>query len=70
MGWLRFIRDLPVGCKLALTVVGPLVLLSGTFWFALDRPGFVTSIHAGVTTQAAVPQAEIAKLLRAEQQAA
>ncbi len=69
MGWLRFIRDLPVGCKLALTVVGPLVLLSGTFWFAPDRLDVVTA-QADVSPQAAVLQAKVAKFLPAEQQAA
>lgn len=58
MGWLnaplRFVRDLPIGVKLAMTVVGALALLTGVSWFALDRLGFVTAMQRGAADQSIV----------------
>jgi methyl-accepting chemotaxis protein len=58
MGWLnapgRLVRDLPIGFKLAMTVVGALSLLTGVSLFALDRLGFVTAMQQGVAAQSTV----------------
>ncbi|MEA2744666.1 MAG: hypothetical protein QOG25_3037 [Acetobacteraceae bacterium] len=58
MGWLsaplRLVRDLPIGVKLAMTVVGALALLTGVSWFALDRLGFVTAMQRGAADQSIV----------------
>jgi methyl-accepting chemotaxis protein len=51
---IRSIRNLPVGVKLAATVVGALALLSGLSWFALDRLAFVASLQTVVTAEAAI----------------
>ncbi|MDR3530102.1 MAG: methyl-accepting chemotaxis protein [Rhodopila sp.] len=61
MGWLnarlspvRIARDLPIGIKLAITVIGALSLLTGVSLFALDRLGFVASMQRDVAAQSAV----------------
>jgi methyl-accepting chemotaxis protein len=58
MGWLyvlgRFVRDLPIGFKLAMTVVGALSLLIGVSWFAYDSLGFVTGMQRGAAAHATV----------------
>ncbi len=51
---LRIIRDLPVGVKLAASVLGALSLLCGLSWFALDRLAFVTGQQVAVAEEAAI----------------
>ena len=58
MGWfnapVRLVRDLPIGFKLAMTVVGALALLTGVSLFALNRLDFVTGLQEMVAGQSAV----------------
>ncbi len=67
MGWLRFIRDLPIGVKLGMTIVTALAVLAGVSWFALDRLGFVTSLQAGVTAQATAEHQVQGSLIAAQE---
>jgi methyl-accepting chemotaxis protein len=74
MGWLtgrlspvRIVRDLPIGFKLAMTVVGALSLLTGVSLFALDRLGFVTAMQEHVKTQSAVEHQVQRSLLAAQE---
>lgn len=71
MGWLqapvRLVRDLPIGLKLALTVVGALSLLAGVSWFAFDRLRFVTAMQENVAAQSAVEQQVQHSLLAAQE---
>ncbi|HEX2942791.1 MAG TPA: methyl-accepting chemotaxis protein, partial [Rhodopila sp.] len=60
MGWLagryspvRLARDLPIRVKLAATVAGALVLLTGVSLFALDRLAYVAGLQQRVATEAA-----------------
>src|ERR1700686_3021711 len=64
---LRLVRDLPIGFKLALTVVGALSLLTGVSWFALDRLGFVTAMQENVAAQSAVEHQVHRSLLAAQE---
>ncbi len=50
---LRALRDLSIGSKLGLTVVGALVLLSGVSWFALNRLMTVGALQDGALAEAA-----------------
>lgn len=67
MAWYRFMQDLPVGMKLAVTVVGALALLSGVSWFALDRLTYVTSLQAAVVAEAAIGHQVKQSLLAAQE---
>ena len=67
MGWLRFIRNLPIGFKLGMTIVSALAVLAGVSWFALDRLDFVTSLQAEVTTQAAFEHQVQSSLIAAQE---
>ena len=71
MRWLyapvRFVRDLPVGVKLATTTVGALVLLTGVSLFALDRLSFVTALQDNVAAQSAVEHQVQRSLLAAQE---
>ena len=64
---LRLIRDLPIGVKLAATVVGALSLLTGVSLFAFDRLGFVTSMQENVAAQSAVDHQVQRSLLAAQE---
>ena len=70
MGWLyapaRLVRDLPIGSKLAGTVVGALMLLTGVSVFALDRLGFVTAMQANVVAESAIEHQVQLSLLAAQ----
>ncbi len=63
---LRWLRDLPVGLKLATSVMGALSLLSGLSWFALDRLELVAGLEAVVAEQAAVAEDIEASLVAAQ----
>ena len=71
MRWLyapgRFVRDLPVGVKLATTTAGALVLLTGVSLFALDRLSFVTALQDNVAAQSAVEHQVQRSLLAAQE---
>ncbi len=71
MGWLhapvRRLRDLPIGLKLAMTVIGALSMLGGVSWFALDRLHFVTVMQKNVAAQSAVEQQVQHSLLAAQE---
>ncbi|HEX3574674.1 MAG TPA: methyl-accepting chemotaxis protein [Rhodopila sp.] len=71
MGWLnapiRLARDLPIGFKLAMTVVGALALLSGVSFFALNRLVFVTAMQDNVAAQSAVEHQVQRSLLAAQE---
>jgi methyl-accepting chemotaxis protein len=71
MGWLyapiRLVRDLSIGIKLAMTVLGALSLLAGLSWFALDRLGFVTAMQENVAAQSAVARQVQRSLLAAQE---
>jgi methyl-accepting chemotaxis protein len=71
MGWLnapvRLVRNLPIGFKLAMTVVGALSLLSGVSLFALDRLNFVTAMQDNVAAQSAVEHQVQRSLLAAQE---
>jgi hypothetical protein len=71
MGWInapvRLVRDLSIGFKLAMTVVGALSLLTAVSWFALDRLGFVTAMQANVAAQSAVEHQVQRSLLAAQE---
>lgn len=61
MGWLngpyspvRLARDLPIRVKLAATVVGALLLLTGVSLFALDRLAYVAGLQQRVAAQSAI----------------
>lgn len=64
---LRLVRDLPVGMKLAASVLGALSLLCGLSWFALDRLSFVTSQQAAVAEEAATADQIQASLVAAQE---
>jgi methyl-accepting chemotaxis protein len=71
MGWLnapaRLVRDLPIGIKLAMTVVGALSLLTGVALFALNRLDFVTAMQENVAAQSAVEHQVQRSLLAAQE---
>jgi methyl-accepting chemotaxis protein len=71
MGWLnapvRLVRNLPIGFKLAMTVVGALSLLSGVSLFALDRLNFVTAMQDNVAAQSTVEHQVQRSLLAAQE---
>jgi methyl-accepting chemotaxis protein len=71
MRWLnapvRLIRDLPIGVKLAITVVGALSLLTGVSWFALNRLGFVTAMQENVAAQSTIEHQVQSSLLAAQE---
>jgi methyl-accepting chemotaxis protein len=71
MGWLnaplRLVRNLPIGLKLAMTVIGALSMLTGVSWFALDRLGFVTAMQENVAAQSAVEHQVQRSLLAAQE---
>ncbi|HEY1410745.1 MAG TPA: hypothetical protein VGF36_01330, partial [Rhodopila sp.] len=71
MGWLkvpvRLVRDLPIGLKLALTVVGALSLLSLVSLFALNRLNFVIAMQDNVAAQSAVERQVQRSLLAAQE---
>src|ERR1700754_2401398 len=71
MGWLkvpvRLVRDLPIGFKLALTVVGALSLLSLVSLFALNRLNFVIAMQDNVAAQSAVERQVQRSLLAAQE---
>jgi methyl-accepting chemotaxis protein len=71
MGWLsapvRFVRDLSIGVKLAITVIGAVSLLSGVSWFALDRLGFVMAIQQNVAAQSTIEHQVQRSLLAAQE---
>jgi methyl-accepting chemotaxis protein len=71
MGWLytplRLVRNLPIGFKLAITVVGALSMLAAVSWFALDRLGFVTAMQERVAAQSAVEHQVQRGLLAAQE---
>ena len=64
---LRLVRDLPVGVKLAATVVGALSLLTGVSLFAFDRLGFVTAMQENVAAHSAVEHQVQRSLLAAQE---
>lgn len=70
MGWfnapVRLVRDLPIGFKLTLTVVGALALLTGVSLFALNRLDFVTALQEKVTAQSVVEHQVQLSLLAAQ----
>ncbi|HEY4174632.1 MAG TPA: HAMP domain-containing protein, partial [Rhodopila sp.] len=70
MGWfnapVRLVRDLPIGFKLAMTVVGALALLTGVSLFALNRLNFVTGLQEKVTAQSVVEHQVQLSLLAAQ----
>ena len=51
---IRLFRNLPVGWKLASTVVGALAMLSGMAWFSLDRMRELAALQSRVSEQAAL----------------
>ena len=71
MAWLgapvRLVRDLPIGLKLAMTVLGALSLLACVSWFALDRLRFVTQAQENVAAQSAVQRQVQHSLLAAQE---
>jgi methyl-accepting chemotaxis protein len=70
MGWfnapVRLVRDLPIGFKLTITVVGALALLTGVSLFALNRLDFVTALQEKVTTQSVIEHQVQLSLLAAQ----
>ena len=64
---LRLVRDLPIGVKLAATVVGALSLLTGVSLFAFDRLGFVTAMQENVAAHSAVEHQVQRSLLAAQE---
>ena len=70
MGWfnapVRLVRDLPIGYKLTITVVGALALLTGVSLFALNRLNFVTALQEKVTAQSVVEHQVQLSLLAAQ----
>ncbi len=62
----RMVRDLPIGWKLASTVVGAIGMLSAVSWFALDRLEFVGTIQADVAIQSSVER-QVGRSLSAAQ---
>ena len=64
---LRLLRDLPIGVKLAATVVGALSLLIGLSLFAFDRLGFVTAMQENVAAHSAVENQVQRSLLAAQE---
>jgi|GEM_PF-473042 len=62
----RMVRDLPIGWKLASTVVGAIGMLSAVSWFALDRLEFVGTIQADVAVQSSVERQVGRSLLAAQ----
>jgi methyl-accepting chemotaxis protein len=64
---IRIVRDLPIGVKLALTVVGALSLLTGVSLFALDRLSFVTSMQQHAATQSVLEHQVQRSLLAAQE---
>ncbi len=71
MGWVtapvRLVRDLPIGFKLAMTVVGSLTLLTGVSWFAFDRLSFVTRMQENVAAESAIEHQVQRGLLAAQE---
>jgi methyl-accepting chemotaxis protein len=63
----RLVRNLPIGVKLGMTVVGALSLLSLVSLFALDRLSFVTAMQDNVAAQSAVEQQVERSLLAAQE---
>ncbi|HET6608743.1 MAG TPA: hypothetical protein VFG62_18860, partial [Rhodopila sp.] len=63
---LRWLRDLPVGLKLATSVVGALLLLGGLSWFSLDRLELVAGLEGVVAEQATVAEDIAASLVAAQ----
>lgn len=63
----RLVRDLPIGFKLAMTVIGVLAVLGGLSWFASDRLAFVTFMQRAVATQA-VMERQVQRGLTAAQE--
>jgi methyl-accepting chemotaxis protein len=70
MGWfnapVRLVRDLPIGVKLTITVVGALALLTGVSLFALDRLDFVSALQEKVAAQSVVEHQVQLSLLAAQ----
>lgn len=50
----RFIRDLSIGWKLGVSILGALALLTGVSWFALDRMEAIGAMQDELAAQAAV----------------
>ncbi len=63
----KVVLDLPIGVKLACTVVGALSLLTGVSLFALDRLNFVTSMQQHVATQSVLEHQVQRSLLAAQE---
>ncbi len=51
---IRLFRNLPIGWKLASTVVGALAMLSGMAWFSLDRMQELAALQSSMSMQAAL----------------
>jgi len=51
---IRLFRNLPIGLKLASTVVGALGMLSGMAWFSLDRMRELDALQSSMSAQAAL----------------